>query len=61
RKPPTGRLLKSGNSGSFSFRPDLTNLPGGVLVQSGETWHFQAWYRDGTTSNLSDGITVMFR
>ena len=29
----------------------------------GETWDFQAWYRDGfaTTSNFTDGIEVMFR
>ena len=29
----------------------------------GETWDFQAWYRDGSagTSNFTDGIEVMFR
>jgi hypothetical protein len=34
-----------------------------VPVAPGETWHFQAWYRDanpGATSNLTDNHSVTF-
>ena len=44
------------------FRSDLI-LSGApedqILI--GETWNFQLWFRDGTTSNTSDGISVLFR
>ena len=62
-KPPTGTVLSSGSGGTFSFTPDLTNLPQNVTFMIGETWDFQAWYRDGSagTSNFTDGIEVMFR
>jgi len=62
-KPPTGTILSSGSGGTFSFTPNLLNLPQGVIFQVGETWNFQAWYRDGAagTSNFTDGIEVMFR
>ena len=58
-KPRTGLAAGKGSSS----RPDLTNLPQGVVFMVGETWDFQAWYRDGfaTTSNFTDGIEVMFR
>ncbi|MCP3916392.1 MAG: hypothetical protein GY711_12615 [bacterium] len=29
-------------------------------VMSGDTWNFQCWYRDGTTSSFSDGLRVLF-
>ena len=62
-KPPTGTILSSGPTGTFSFAPNLTNLPQNVVFMIGETWDFQAWYRDGaaSTSNFTDGIEVMFR
>jgi hypothetical protein len=62
-KPPTGTVLSSGSGGTFSFTPNLTNLPQNVTFMIGETWDFQAWYRDGaaSTSNFTDGIEVMFR
>jgi len=62
-KPPAGQVLNSGAGGAFSLSPDLNNLPQGVIVQVGETWNFQAWFRDGSasTSNFTDGIEVMFR
>gem|GEM_PF-1351202 len=62
-KPPTGTILGSGSGGTFSFTPNLLNLPQGVMFQIGETWDFQAWFRDGfaSTSNFTDGIEVMFR
>jgi hypothetical protein len=62
-KPPTGTVLSSGSNGTFSFTPNLTDLPQGVVFMIGETWDFQAWHRDGaaSTSNFTDGIEVMFR
>ena len=59
----TGMVLNSGPTGTFSFSPNLTNLPQNVVFMIGETWDFQAWYRDGaaSTSNFTDGIEVMFR
>ena len=61
-KFPTGTILSSGAGGTFSFSPNLLNLPQGVVFMIGETWDFQAWYRDGaaSTSNFTDGIEVMF-
>jgi hypothetical protein len=59
-------LVNSGSSGQFSLQLDLTQTPtpsGLVAVQPGETWNFQAWYRDKNptrTSNLTDGISVTF-
>jgi hypothetical protein len=63
QKSGTGQVLNSGSGGTFSFSPDLTNLPQGVVFMVGETWDFQAWFRDGfgNTSNFTDGIEVMFR
>ncbi len=44
---------------------DLNDLPlGSHAVQPGETWYFQAWYYDfnpGLTSNLTNGLEVVFR
>ena len=62
-KNGTGSILSSGPTGTFNFAPNLTNLPQGVVFMIGETWDFQAWYRDGaaSTSNFTDGIEVMFR
>ncbi|MDP6940349.1 MAG: hypothetical protein QF848_16145, partial [Planctomycetota bacterium] len=60
----TGKVLNSGATGTFSFSPDLTNLPQNVTFMVGETWDFQAWFRDwngSNTSNFTDGIEVMFR
>ncbi len=44
----------------FRFKGDT---PPHVVFMIGETWDFQAWYRDGaaSTSNFTDGIEVMFR
>jgi hypothetical protein len=36
-----------------------------VAVNVGDTWNFQAWYRDsdgmgGATSNFTDGLSIDF-
>ena len=56
----------SGPSGTFSFTFDLTNLPPPLsgAVMFGETWNFQAWYRDFqlvVTSNFTNAVTVDFQ
>ena len=62
-----GNVLSSGAAGTFSLLIDLTAVPqptGSVAVQAGETWNFQAWFRDrvGATavSNLTNGRAVPF-
>ena len=49
-------VLSSGSYGSFWL-----NLP--QWAMPGETWNFQAWFRDnnpGPTSNFTDGVSVLF-
>jgi len=60
-----GQIKNSGATGSFSLAIDNTRLPtptGPVAGVVGETWNFQAWYRDavgGTaTSNFTNGLAV---
>ena len=61
------RILDSGSAGTIALQIDLTSIPqpmGAVAVAAGETWHFQAWYRDANptvTSNFTDGVSVAFQ
>ena len=60
------QILNSGGAGTFSFAADLTAFPQGsgfVPVAAGETWNFQAWYRDpvGLGSNFTDGVEIAFQ
>ena len=32
-----------------------------VAIRAGETWNFQGWYRDGSTSNFTPGLSVVFQ
>ncbi len=62
----TQYVMNSGAGGRFSARIDLGDLPAplGSAVDPGETWHFQAWFRDhnpGPTSNFSDAVSVPFQ
>jgi hypothetical protein len=61
-------VVPTGSLGRIEYSPDLSQLPqsgGSVSAAIGETWHFQAWYRDQAgsqaTSNLTDGLAVTFR
>ncbi len=65
-----GRFLEqvqdSGPGGTFTIKVDLTNIPTNPphTVLAGETWYFQAWYRDlnpQATSNFTNGVAVTFR
>ena len=68
---PVGRFLQqvqsSGSSGRISITADLTALPtpsGPVVAVAGETWNFQAWFRDANptlTSNLTNGSSLLLR
>jgi V8-like Glu-specific endopeptidase len=57
----------SGAGGSFSLLLDLPNTPiptGTTSILAGETWHFQAWYRDlnpASTSNFTTGLSITFQ
>jgi len=43
----------------FDVPLSLPSPPGG-MISTGDTWHFQLWYRDGPVSNFSDGVSVTF-
>ncbi|MDE0904173.1 MAG: hypothetical protein OSB42_06040, partial [Planctomycetota bacterium] len=43
----------------FAVPAELPFPPGG-LVAPGDVYHFQLWYRDGASSNFSDGLSVSF-
>ena len=43
----------------FDVPFNLPAPPGGT-ISTGDTWHFQLWYRDGAASNFSDGVSVTF-
>lgn len=56
-------VQNSGALGSFTLVVDMTSLPVNppVAIAPGDTWNFQAWFRDvGGTSNLTDGVAATF-
>ena len=61
------QVQNSGATGAFSIIIDLTSVPqptGSVSVIGGQTWNFQAWYRDANptvTSNFTDAVSVSFQ
>ena len=63
-----GQIQQSGLDGTIELALDLTAVPqplGFEQAMAGETWHFQAWYRDVVggvaTSNFTDGLRVLFQ
>ena len=64
----TGSLSASTSGGELQYAIDLGAVPQGaaaVAVVPGDTWSFQAWYRDvvagSPSSNLTDGLQVTFQ
>ena len=63
----TAGVQSTGAAGEFSLQLDLTDIPtpgGQVAIQAGETWYWQAWFRDAnpsSTSNFTDGLCVTFQ
>ncbi len=63
-----GFIKNSGATGGFNLAVNLQQTPAGgsfVAVLPGQTWNFQAWYRDigsggQPSSNFTDGRTVTF-
>jgi hypothetical protein len=63
-----GQIQNSGAQGMFALTLDLTQTPtpsGFVSVVAGETWNYQAWFRDSVggvaTSNFTDGLELQFQ
>lgn len=62
-----GQVQNSAGAGRFTLAVDLAHQPtptGPTSVAPGETWSFQAWYRDSlggqATSNFTNGVAVAF-
>ncbi len=53
-------------SGTLTFAVDPSMVPqpsSTAAIQSGETWNFQAWFRDmnpASTSNFTQGLSILF-
>ncbi len=60
-KAPAGQVLNTGVFGFAALPVNLNVLPGGAVIASGEHWYFQLWFRDKTTSNITDGLDILFR
>jgi len=61
-----GQVMNSGGMGTISATVDTLALPVNPVaaIAGGETWHFQAWYRDlnpSQVSNFTDAIAIGFR
>jgi len=60
-----GLVQNSGSAGVIAINVDLTAIPqpnGLVTAVPGETWRFQAWFRDANpnvTSNFTDGVEIL--
>lgn len=62
----TSQIRNSGPTGSFELEVDLTVLPLNPVrsALAGETWQFQAWYRDQnphSTSNFTEGLAIPYQ
>lgn len=60
----TNSFATTGTAGTVVSPVSLSALPqngGPIAVQPGDTWHFQAWHRDGATSNFTRATSVTFQ
>jgi len=64
-----GFIKNSGANGTFDLRIDLNRTPAGsvlVSIAPGQTWNFQAWFRDNGPggqpwSNFTNGVSILFQ
>ncbi|MEO1697513.1 MAG: hypothetical protein AAFU73_09475 [Planctomycetota bacterium] len=58
------QIQQADAAGTFSLVLDLNQTPQGpglIAIGAGESWNFQAWFRDGGFgANLTDGIEIDF-
>ncbi len=57
------QISNSGIFGEIFLNVDTAAMPqpnGFIPAQAGQTWNFQAWFRDGASSNFTDGYTIIF-
>ncbi|MFT7170977.1 MAG: hypothetical protein ACI80K_004128 [Paracoccaceae bacterium] len=58
-------MQEARGSGRIHLQLDLADIPsptGSVSAMAGETWYFQAWYRDlnpTPTSNFSSSTSIL--
>ncbi|MCP5022233.1 MAG: hypothetical protein GY930_10695 [bacterium] len=64
---PTGTMINSSGTSTTGFGYDVpSTIPAAVpvAIMAGDTWHFQAWFRDTPaavgSSNFSNGLSVNF-
>ena len=63
---PIGRYVTqvqtSGSGGRFCTSVSTSMIPvtPAVAAMPGDTWNFQAWFRDGQSSNFTDAVAVSF-
>ncbi len=59
-----GLIQSTGTAGTFDVPINTESIPspsgGTTALTTGQTFHFQAWFRDGNSSNLTDGVEVLF-
>jgi len=63
-----GGIKTADSTGRFAGTVNLDAIPtgnGSSSAMTGQTWYFQAWHRDSlipglTTSNFTDGVSVLF-
>lgn len=55
-------IFDTARSENMALVIDRSAVPGNPVhpILAGETWRFQAWYRDGASSNFSDAVAVTF-
>ena len=56
-------VQSAGPHGTFDLQIDVNAVPGHGAIQPGETWNFQAWFRDQnptSTSNFTDALAIGF-
>lgn len=63
-----GQIMSSSAAGTITLPINLNALPtptGTAPVTAGQTWNFQAWYRDSIlgipTSNFTDALSISFQ